>query len=168
MTLASPVYDKAAGTVTYDVTLLDNFENFRLLHKVAGLEDLLVLTPDNLPGNETLQLVSLMIDDCANYVPNCYLGEPLDMYCTTVAVADNCGSAPSMAMCWVDAPCSYCEPCRPQNGCGTGCGTMDGTATGGCYDTLNALCDNSFQSCCYENNSNQPAVGGCSVGCYGE
>ena len=61
-------------------------------------------------------------------------------------------------------PCSYCEPCREQNGCPSGtCTMLDGASN--CYANLNYLCettttDPAIASCCSEY--------GCIVGCYDE
>jgi hypothetical protein len=55
---------------------------------------------------QSLDLVSLFIDDCSNYVPNCWEGQPMDLWCTSVAMAHNCGSLPEMAMCW-DSGCRW-------------------------------------------------------------
>lgn len=141
---------------------------------------------------QALELVSLFIDDCTDYVPKCYDESdfyqcvasqhciiqwqcvelamhqsqpprnpatpysPLCSCCSNRLPGNNLGVLPTMAMCWLGPPCSYCSPCCPQNGCSASYLSNDDCA---CYNSLISMCNVEMNSC---------TANGCLVGCYGE
>lgn len=107
VTLASPRYDVAAGTLQYDVTLLPGQKLPSGLHGSAPA--------GNLPP--VFNNVALFIDDCENVRVTCYAAEccpegvtPFENVANRCWPGERCGTVKNMPTCW-DQKRNRCGSC---------------------------------------------------------
>lgn len=174
ITLARPIYNNVTNTLDYTVTVLNDFSQYRLLDRMIGIQENEIIgayeVDKLIESNKTIELVSLFIDSCANYNPDCeyppcggwnkefvnaqggHCNSGIPQSCGKLA-SSSLGLSP-LGMCY---QCSYCQPCNPAaNGYtyATNCGGSGKNCIGinqetnGCYQQLAELCNNAYYDCC--------------------